>query len=81
MAARIGGQRLPVTKKEATEKLRIIHSRCWRTLPWRMRRNPIVVVVNHSSEVIANIVLAAMLTSKNAVTARLLRLVIHAAQR
>jgi hypothetical protein len=46
-----------------------------------MRRNPTVVVASHSSEVVANMALAARLTSKKAATPRLLRLVIHAAQR
>jgi hypothetical protein len=81
VAARIGGHRLPVTKNKAREKLRIIHSRCRRIRPWRMCKNPTVVVANQSSETPAKAVLAARLTSKKPATPRLLRLVIHAAQR
>jgi hypothetical protein len=46
-----------------------------------MRRNATVVVTNHSRETPAKAVLAARLTSKKAATPRLLRLVVHAAQR
>jgi hypothetical protein len=81
VAARIGGHRLKVTKKKAREKLRIIHSRCSGILRWRMRWNAAVVVVNQSRDSPVKAALAGRLTSKKAATPRLLRLVIHAAQR